>query len=76
MQRKANGGEEATSRVSAKTKVAGVKLTSKQHKMIADRAERCGVSISAWMRSVCLQAASRPMSDGYIRIREPDGATI
>ena len=59
-----------------KTKFVGIKFTAEQHRMIEQRAERCKVSMSAWMRSVLLQAASRPTTSrpGYLRIREPDGA--
>ena len=62
--------------VQPKTKVATLKLTPEQHKLIDQRAKRCGVRMSVWMRSILLQAASRNASEGYLRIREPDGATI
>lgn len=59
-----------------KTKRGGLRLTPEQYRTIEQRAERCKVSMSVWMRSILLQAATRPASDGYLRIREPDGATI
>jgi len=59
-----------------KTKVASFKLTPEQYKLIDQRAERCGVTMSAWMRGILLQAVSRQPSEGYLRIREPDGSTI
>lgn len=58
-----------------KTKVEHIRFTPKQQRMIDDRAKRCGVKKSVWMRSVLLQAATREVSDGHIRIKEPDGAT-
>lgn len=61
--------------VQTKTKVASLKLTPEQHKMIDLRAKQCGVRMSVWMRSILLQAASRHAQEGYLRIREPDGAT-
>lgn len=60
--------------VQMKTRLVGIKLTPDQYRTIEQRAERRGVRVSVWMRSVLLQAASRPPSDGYLRIREPDGA--
>jgi len=61
--------------VQAKTKNATIKFTPEQHRMIDQRAKRCGVRMSVWMRSILLQAASRQASEGYLRIREPDGVT-
>lgn len=61
--------------VPPKSKVASIKLTPDQHKLIDQRAKRCGVRMSVWMRSILLQAASRQSSEGYLRIREPDGVT-
>jgi hypothetical protein len=64
-------------RLPIKTKAAGLKLTPDQYKSIEQRAARCRVSMSLWMRSILLQAAaSHPSKGGYIRVREPDGATI
>lgn len=57
-----------------KTRFVGLKLTPDQYRVIEQRAERRGMRASVWMRSILLQAASRPSSDGYLRIREPDGA--
>lgn len=61
--------------VPVKNKIASVKLTPEQYKTIQQRAEKCGVRLSSWMRSILLQAASRNPSEGYLRIREPDGTT-
>lgn len=62
--------------VPAKTKFVGIKFTDEQHRMIAQRAERCKVSMSAWMRAILLQAASSSNASkpGYLRIKEPNGA--
>jgi uncharacterized protein (DUF1778 family) len=62
--------------VLAKTKKATVKFTPDQYRLIEQRAERCKVSVSAWMRTILLQAASKPTSNrpGFLRIKEPDGA--
>lgn len=59
-----------------KTKFIGVKLTPEQYRAIEQRAERCKVRMSTWIREVSLQAASRPAREGFIRIKEPDGALI
>ena len=50
-----------------------IKLSAEQLKLIDDRAKRCGVKVSRWMRSVLLQAATRQPSEGYLRIKEPNG---
>jgi len=62
---------------SSKTKFVGLKFTPEQYRMIEQRAERCKVSTSAWMRTVLLQVANHPKPtpiDSRIRIREPNGA--
>jgi uncharacterized protein (DUF1778 family) len=61
--------------VPTKTKTTTIKLTPDQHRLIEQRAKRCGVRMTHWMRWILLQAASRSASEGYLRIREPDGAT-
>ena len=58
-----------------KNHVLTVKVTPEQYKAITRRASERGVSTGAWMRSILTQAASRQPSEGYLRIREPDGAT-
>lgn len=63
-------------RVPLKTKRVALRLTPEQCRIIEQRAARCNVSASAWMRSILAQAASRPSKDGFLRIHEPDGATI
>lgn len=62
--------------ISHKTKVATLKLTPEQHKLIDQRAKRCGVRTSVWMRHILVQAASLKAQDGFIHIREPDGAAL
>ena len=60
------------------TKAATIKLRPEQHRLIEQRAKRCGVRVGYWMRSILLQAAqsaAKQPSDGYLRIREPDGVT-
>jgi uncharacterized protein (DUF1778 family) len=60
------------------TEVATVKMTPEQRRLISQRAKHCGVRVSVWMRSVLMQAAqsaARQTSDGYLRIREPNGVT-
>lgn len=59
-----------------KERIAGVKLTDEQYRLIESRASQRGVSMSAWMRSVLVQAASKPMGNSYLRIREPDGVMV
>ena len=69
------GTQMAHNGVPPKSKVATIKLTPEQDRMIDQRAKKCGVRKSVWMRSILLQAASRQASEGYLRIREPDGVT-
>lgn len=59
--------------VAAKTKLAAVKFTPDQYRMIKERAQKCGLRPGVWMRSILLQAAKRKGEQGFIRIREPDG---
>jgi hypothetical protein len=59
--------------VHVKSKLASFKLTPEQYKMIDAKAKQCGVRMSVWMRTILLQAASRNSSEGYLRIREPNG---
>ena len=61
--------------VSPKTKVTTIKFTPEQHRLIDQRAKRCGVRITHWMRSILLEAATRTAQEGYLRIREPNGMT-
>jgi hypothetical protein len=61
--------------VPVKTKTVGFKLTVDQHKELERRAAHSGVRLGTWMRSILLQAASQKPRKGYLRIREPDGAT-
>jgi hypothetical protein len=58
------------------TKTATFKLTPEQHRAIVSRAKQCGVRTSIWIRTILLQAATRPAREGYLRIREPDGTMI
>jgi uncharacterized protein (DUF1778 family) len=61
--------------VPTKQKLVAFKVTLEQYKAIEQRAERRGVRVSTWMRSILVQAASQVSEDGYIRkLREPDGA--
>lgn len=63
-------------RQASKTKTATFKVTPEQHRLIEQRAKRCGVRMSTWIRAILLQAATRQATEGYLRIREPDGATL
>jgi len=59
-----------------KTRIAAVRFTPEQYRLIERRAEKCGVPVGTWMRSILSHASTRqPDIDGYLRIREPDGAT-
>lgn len=63
--------------IPTKKKLVAFKMTHEQYRSIAQRAERRGVRVSTWMRSILLQAAMRAQEsdDGYIRkLHEPDGA--
>jgi hypothetical protein len=64
-----------TMAVESKTKMLTIKLTADQSRLIDQKAKRCGVKRSVWMRSILTQAASRTAMQGYLRIREPDGLT-
>jgi hypothetical protein len=61
--------------VSPKSKAVTIKLSPEQHKAISARAERCGVKPGVWMRSILSQAAILRAEQGYIQVREPNGAT-
>lgn len=65
----------ASNGISVKTKTVSIKLTPEQHRLIEVRAKKCGVRVAVWMRMILAQAASRQADQGYLRIREPDGAT-
>jgi predicted DNA binding CopG/RHH family protein len=58
-----------------KDKKITIRVTSEQLRLLDQRAKRCGVKVSRWMRSILLQAATRQSSEGYLRIKEPDGVT-
>jgi predicted DNA binding CopG/RHH family protein len=58
-----------------KTVAMGFKVSHEQYRAIEQRAASNGMRLSAWMRSILLQAASQKPRKGYLRIREPDGAT-
>jgi hypothetical protein len=66
----------ARTTIQPKTKATSLKFTPEQHRLIEQRARQCGVRMGVWMRSILLQAATKQSSEGYLRIREPDGATI
>lgn len=58
--------------------IASIKMSAEQMRLINQRAKQCGVRPSVWMRTVLMrvaQSAAESRSDGYIRIREPDGVT-
>lgn len=59
----------------SKNKTLTLKVTFDQFRMIEQKAEKCGVDRSKWMRSVLAQAARSTAMQGYLRIREPDGVT-
>lgn len=59
-----------------KTKTVTLKVDPEQYVMLTERAEQCKLSVSAWMRIVLTQAASRPAQNGYLRIHEPNGRMI
>jgi hypothetical protein len=67
--------------IPSRIKIATIRLTADQHKLIDQRAKRCGVHMSVWMRSILLQAVSQNAATderdrGFLRIREPNGAVI
>jgi hypothetical protein len=64
------------SKIANKTKLVAFKITPEQYHLIEQRAEKCGVRVSVWMRTIVSQAAiSRPGKDGDLIVREPNGAT-
>ena len=66
------------SRTTLYPEVATIKMSHEQRQLINQRAKKCGVRASVWMRSILMQAvksAGREPEDGYLRIREPDGVT-
>ena len=62
-------------KIQTKSKVVTIKMTPEQYELVDRCAQRCRVNTSAWMRSILLQAASKRASEGYLRIREPNGVT-
>jgi hypothetical protein len=66
-------GIQMASTLVPKSKVATIKFTPDQHKLIAQSARRCGVTATYWMRFILTQAASRQPYRGYLHIREPEG---
>ena len=56
-----------------KSKIVVFKVTPDQYSMIEQRAQKCGVRLSVWIRSLLLQAVDRPAKKGYLRVREPNG---
>lgn len=60
-------------RIAAKTRPVTVKFSDDQYTVIENRAARCKMNVAVWLRSIALQAATRPASDGRILIKEPDG---
>jgi hypothetical protein len=63
------------SNIPLKTRTVGFKLTAEQYRDLEQRAAHSGLRLGTWMRSILLQAASQKSRKGYLRIREPDGAT-
>ena len=61
--------------VPVRTKAMGFKITPEQSREMAERAAHSGVHLSAWMRSILLQALNQKPRKGYLRIREPDRST-
>lgn len=58
-----------------KTVVSTFRTTPEQSRAMAERAAGSGVKLGTWVRSILVQAASQKPRKGYLRIREPDGAT-
>jgi hypothetical protein len=56
-----------------RTKQTMVRFTPEQYRLVEQRAQKCGLQVAVWMRSILLQAAKRQGEQGFIRIREPDG---
>jgi hypothetical protein len=61
--------------VSLKTKQTAIKFAPEQYRDIEQRAKQRGMRVSVWMRSILTQAATQKPHKGYLRIRDPDGAT-
>lgn len=63
-------------RTGTKTHKILVRLTSEQRRLVEQRAERCGLAMAVWARSILIQAATRSATDGCLRLKEPDGTLI
>lgn len=74
----AKGGRVAATRqIQVKSKKLEIKVTPDQYEILVKRAERCGIRLTTWVRTVMMQAATgRAANDGFIRIREPDRTTV
>jgi len=66
---------ESSEEIPNKTRALTIKLTPDQYESVERRAGRCGVKMAIWARSIVLQAATRQGEQGYVRIKEPNGAT-
>lgn len=69
-----------TSSAQVRSEMVFVRVTPDQRRLFEQSAAKSGVRLSIWMRSILLQVADPKAprgrkSDGYIRIREPDGVT-
>ena len=59
-----------------KTDSITIRLTAEQRRAIEQRAEQCGLRVAVWMRTILVQAATRPATDGRIHLKEPDGTLV
>jgi len=71
--RRVNRSIASMAQLPAKKRLVATKFTPEQFRAITQSAEKCGVHLSVWMRSILMQCTRRPSREGYIRVRLPDG---
>jgi len=60
----------------AKSKGIFLRLSPEQYRLIQQRAERCGVRVAPWIRTILLQVAKKTGTPGVTSVREPDGVSF
>lgn len=60
----------------AKSKGIFLRLSPEQHKLIQQRAERCGMRVAPFIRHLVLQVAKKNGAPGIVNVKEPDGASF
>lgn len=73
---KSRAKKKGTRVIPTKSETISFKVTPDQYAMVVKRAEGRGLLLGQWTRGVTLRAAEAQPRGNFIRISEPDGATI